>query len=136
MLTVPRGVRVFVATTPLDMRGGFDAMAGRVRRLGLDPVDGSLYLFLSRRRTLVAVVWFDGSGWCLFRKRLERGTFELPTVAPDVDRVAVDGRVLASILDGIDLRAPRRNWYDRDRARPSGASPISSSQPIDRVAPP
>lgn len=42
MLSLPRHIRVFVATAPLDMRGSFDAMAGRVRRLGLEPVDGAL----------------------------------------------------------------------------------------------
>jgi len=119
MLSLPPGVRVFVATTPLDMRGSFDAMAGRVRRLGLEPTDGSLYLFYSRRRTLVAVLYFDGTGWCLFRKRLEVGTFQLPEVPDGVDRLAVDGRVLASILDGIDLRAPCRRWYGREHARAS-----------------
>lgn len=119
MLSVPRNVRVFVAMGPFDMRGSFDAMAGRVRRLGLEPVDGNLYVFFSKRRTLAAVLYFDGSGWCLFRKRLEVGTFELPAVPPGADRIAVDGRVLASILDGIDLRAPRRRWYARAGAAPN-----------------
>ena len=66
MLSLPTGVRVFVATEPLDMRGSFDAMAGRIRRLGLDPVDGALYVFFSRRRTMLAILSFDGSGFCLF----------------------------------------------------------------------
>ena len=114
MLSLPRHIRVFVATAPLDMRGSFDAMAGRVRRLGLEPVDGALYVFFSRSRTMAAILHFDGSGWCLFCKRLSQGTFELPAIPAGADRVAVDGRVLASILDGIDLRAPRRRWYDRD----------------------
>jgi len=112
VLTLPRHVRVFVATEPFDMRGSFDAMAGRVRRLGLEPIDGNLYVFFSRRRTLAGVLYFDGTGWCLFRKRLEAGTFQLPPVPPGRDRVAVDGRVLAAILEGIDLRAPRRRWYE------------------------
>jgi transposase len=111
VLSLPRNVRVFVATAPLDMRGSFDAMAGRVRGLGLEPVDGGLYVFFSKRRTLVAILHFDGSGWCSYRKRLERGTFELPPIPSGADRVAIDGRLLASILDGIDLRAPRRRWY-------------------------
>ena len=114
MLSLPRTARVFVATEPLDMRGSFDAMAGRVRRLGLEPVDGGLYVFFSRRRTLVAVLHFDGSGWCCFKKRLEVGTFQLPAIPAGADRVAVDGRALASILDGIDLRAPQRRWYHRE----------------------
>jgi transposase len=111
VLTLPRHVRVFVATEPFNMRGSFDAMAGGVRRLGLEPVDGNLYLFFSRRRTLAAVLYFDGTGWCTFRKRLETGTFQLPAAPPGCNRVAVDGRVLAAILEGLDLRAPRRTWY-------------------------
>lgn len=112
MLTLPRHVRVFVATEPFNMRGSFDAMAGQVRRLGLEPVDGNLYVFLSRRRALAAVLYFDGTGWCAFRKRVETGTFQLPHIPPGRDRVAVDGRVLAAMLEGIDLRAPRRRWYE------------------------
>lgn len=52
MLTFSPTVRVFVAVEPLDMRGSFDSLAGAVRRLGLDPVDGHLYLFLNKRRRL------------------------------------------------------------------------------------
>jgi transposase len=65
VLTVSSGVRVFVVVAPADMRGSFDALAGTVRRLGLDPVDGHLYLFLNKRRRLAKALWFDGSGWCL-----------------------------------------------------------------------
>ena len=61
MLSLPPTVRVFVAVAPLDMRGSFDALAGAVRRLGLDPVDGHLYLFLNKRRRLAKALWFDGS---------------------------------------------------------------------------
>ena len=136
MLTVPRGVRVFVAVAPLDMRGGLDAMAGRVRRLGLEPIDGGLFVFLSRNRAMAAVFWFDGSGWCCLRKRLVKGTFELPAFAEGVDRVDIDGRVLTSLLEGIDLSAPRRRWYDRDRIAAGGASTIASARPIDRGSPP
>ena len=52
VLSLPPTVRVFVAVDPLDMRGSFDALAGAVRRLGLDPVDGQLYLFLNKRRRI------------------------------------------------------------------------------------
>lgn len=118
-MSVPRHVRIFVATEPLDMRGSFDAMAGRVRRLGLEPVDGGLFVFFSKRRTMIAILQFDGSGWCSYRKRLEKGTFEIPPIPAGADRIAIDGRLLASILDGIDLRAPRRRWYTHVGARGS-----------------
>ena len=113
MLSLGRGTRVFVAIEPADMRGSFDALAGAVRRLGLEPSDGHIYLFLNRRRRLCKAVWFDGSGWCCFSKRLCRGTFELPEVEPGQDRVAVDAVTLASLLEGIDLQARRRGWYRR-----------------------
>lgn len=111
MLNPGPTTRVFVAVDPVDMRGSFDALAGAVRRLGLQPLDGHLYLFLNRARRLCKVIWFDGSGWCLFSKRLSRGTFELPPVPDGTDRVAVDGATLASLLQGIALTARRRRWY-------------------------
>jgi transposase len=115
MLTLPPTVRVFVAVAPLDMRGSFDAIAGAVRRLGLDPVDGHLYLFLNKRRRLAKALWFDGSGWCLLAKRLEAGSFQLPPVDGDKAQVAIDGSAFASLLAGIDFTAARRGWYRRPR---------------------
>ena len=116
MLSLAPGVRVYVGVEPVDMRGSFDALAGAARRLGLEPVDGQLYLFFNRRRRLCKMVWFDGSGWCLFSKRLERGSFELPQVADGVERVVVDAATLAQLLEGIELAAPRRRWYRRQAA--------------------
>jgi transposase len=85
VLTLPPTVRVFVAVEPIDMRGSFDALAGAVRRLGLDPVDGHLYLFLNKRRRIAKALWFDGSGWCVLGKRLESGSFQLPPAGRDAN---------------------------------------------------
>ena len=92
MLSLPLTVRVFVAVEPIDMRGSFDALAGAVRRLGLDPVDGHLYLFL---------------------KRLEAGSFQLPAIETADTRVQIDGATFASLLAGIDFTAARRGWFRR-----------------------
>jgi transposase len=115
MLTLPPSVRVFIAAEPVDMRGSFDALAGAVRRLGLDPLDGHLHVFLSKNRRLAKVIYFDRSGWCIFAKRLERGTFQLPSpeVLAGQTRVQIDAATLAAFLQGLDLRAPRRKWYQR-----------------------
>lgn len=96
MLSLPPTVRVFVAVAPLDMRGSFDALAGAVRGLGLDPVDGHVYLFLNKRRRLAKALWFDGSGWCILAKRLEAGSFQLPPFDGDTPQVAIDGAMLSS----------------------------------------
>lgn len=113
MLSLPPTVRVFVATEPVDMRGSFDSLAGATRRLGLDPVDGHLYLFMNRRRRLAKVLWFDGSGWCLLAKRLERGSYQLPALHDDAGQVSIDGATFASLLAGIDFTASRDGWYRR-----------------------
>jgi transposase len=115
MLSLPPSGRVFVAVEPIDMRGSFDAIAGAVRRLGLDPVDGHLYLFLNKRRRLAKSLWFDGSGWCLLAKRLEAGSFQLPPLDGDKPLVVIDGSTFASLLAGIDFTAARRGWYRRPR---------------------
>lgn len=111
MLSPGPNTRVFVALEPVDMRGSFDALAGHVRRVNADPLDGHLYLFVNRRRNLLRALWFDRDGWALFAKRLERGTFELPSAAPGARTLAVDPAQLAMILQGIDLRARRRPRY-------------------------
>lgn len=115
MLSLPPTVRVFVAVAPLDMRGSFDALAGAVRRLGLDPVDGHLYLFFNKRRRLAKALWFDGSGWCVLAKRLEAGSFQLPPPDGDKPKMSIDGSAFASLLAGIDFTAARRGWYRRPR---------------------
>jgi len=123
VLSWPSTVRVFVVVAPLNMHGSFDALAGAVRRLGLDPVDGHVYLFLNRRRRIAKALWFDGSGWCVLAKRLEAGTFQLPALTGDERQVQIEPTALSSLLAGIDYTAARRGWYRRpqrgiDEARP------------------
>lgn len=117
MLSFSPAVRVFVVVTPLDMRGSFDALAGAVRRLELDPTDGHLYLFLNKRRRIAKALWFDGSGWCVLAKRLESGSFQLPAFQAADARVQIDGATFASLLAGLDFTAARRGWYRRDPGR-------------------
>jgi transposase len=115
MLTLPSSVRVFLAVTPVDMRGSFDALAGQVRRMALNPQDGHLYVFTNARKTLMKILFFDRSGWCIFSKRLELGTFQIPAVAEGQQQLKIDPAVLGLILEGVDLsRAPRRRRYGQN----------------------
>lgn len=76
MIGSTRVIRVFAYTQPVDMRKGFDALFGLVRSvLGRDPMSGDLYLFVSRDRQRAKVLLWDGTGLCLYAKRLERGRF-------------------------------------------------------------
>ena len=112
-MSLTPSVRVFVAADPVDMRGSFYALAGAVRHLGFDPLDGHLYVFMNRKRQLAKVLWFDRSGWCVLSKRLERGTFQLPDIPVGARQVRVDTATLTSLLAGIDFTAARGRWYRR-----------------------
>jgi transposase len=102
---VPTGVSIFVATMPVDLRGGFDRLSGIVTEaLRGDPRGTSLYVFVNKRRTRVKVLFYDRTGHCLLYKRLDRGTFRLPTViAPGSASVDISAEELALLLQGIDL---------------------------------
>ena len=111
MLNLPPTVRIFLALDPVDLRGSFDALAVHTRKHGGDPLDGHLYVFLDARRTLMKIPWFDRNGFVVYAKRLERGTFQVPEPRDDTRGVVVDAAVLAMILEGMDMRAPRRLRY-------------------------
>ena len=75
---IPRGVEVYVALDPVDMRWGFDRLCGAVvERLGRQARSGALFVFFGRRRTSVKVLFADRTGVCVFYKRLDTGTFRI-----------------------------------------------------------
>ena len=76
MIGVTSQVRIYGWCEPADMLRGFEGLSGMVRNeLGHDPLDGSLFLFVNRRRTHTKILHLDGTGLCVFAKRLERGRF-------------------------------------------------------------
>jgi transposase len=105
---IPHGVEVFIGVEPIDLRWGFDRLAGLVsERLGRPPRSGALFVFRGRRGDAIKALFFDGSGLCIFYKRLDRGTFRWPdALAPDATSVVVDERALEALLDGIEVEAP------------------------------
>lgn len=113
---IPAGVQVFVALEPVDLRFGFERLAGWVREhVGYDARSGALFVFVGRRRTTLKIAFADGSGVCLFWKKLDRGTFALPEVpAAGAAHVEVDEATFEALLDGLAVAptavavAPRR----------------------------
>lgn len=76
MIGLSSRTQVYAYCLPVDMRKGFEGLSALVReQLGRDPLDGALYLFTNRRRTRAKVLCFDGSGLCVYSKRLERERF-------------------------------------------------------------
>jgi len=69
-------VPVYAYCRPADLRAGFEGLSALVRlELGRDPISGALYLFTNRRRSRAKVLHFDGTGLCVYAKRLEKGNF-------------------------------------------------------------
>lgn len=103
MLTLPPSVRVFVAQGPTDMRKSFDGLAEVAKRVvGEDPLSGHLFVFINRRADRVKILYWDRTGYCLFYKRLETGTFE------SAGRREIEMDELVMLLEGIELRGYRR----------------------------
>lgn len=105
MIGSTRNLRVWAYPAPADLRKGFDGLYGLVvSELGRDPLSGDCFLFTNRVRTCAKVLVWDGTGLCIYQKRLERGRF-----APLWERAAPDGAVeltmseLALYLEGSRL---------------------------------
>jgi transposase len=104
---IPHGVEVFVGIDPIDLRWGFDRLAGLVaEKLLRDARSGALFVFFGKRKSALKVLFFDGSGLCMFYKRLDRGTFRIPTAADGAQVLTIEERVLDDLLDGIVLETP------------------------------
>jgi transposase len=121
MLTIPSTVAIYLYAKPADMRKGFDGLSGIVRsEFGADPLDGSLFLFVNRRRDRIKMLHWDGTGFWLYYKRLEAGTFEV--TASDGPYVKIDSTQLAMLLGGISLaHVKRRKRYVRPEGPKVGA---------------
>ncbi|MDP2959446.1 MAG: IS66 family insertion sequence element accessory protein TnpB [Longimicrobiales bacterium] len=115
MLTLPSSVRIYVAAEAVDLRRGFDGLAAATRSvMGADPMSGHVFVFLNRRRNRIKLLVWDRTGWVVLYKRLERGTFRVPTEPePGLRHVEVDAGELGLMLEGLDLRGarPRGRWY-------------------------
>jgi transposase len=102
---IPSGVEVYVASTPVDFRKGPLSLMALVRDGGVDPFNGALYVFRSKRADRVKIVWWDGGGICLFAKTLEKEQFCWPRIAPAT--VRLNYAQLLALVDGMDWKKVR-----------------------------
>ena len=110
-------VRIFLCTTPTSMNWSFDRLMARAEEVfAQDPTCGHLFLFLNRGRDRIKILFWDRDGFCIFYKRLERGTFQLLTTASETEGIELEYSQLVRLLGGLDLRTGRR----RRRYRRSG----------------
>ena len=109
MLSIAPPPTILLHTAPTDMRKSFDGLTGLIRgTFGSDPADGSLFLFINKRRDRIKALWWDGDGFVLWYKRLEQGTFEMAAAPEGENRVRIDATQLAMILGGVTLENVKR----------------------------
>ena len=109
---LPPSVKVHLALGFIDMRKGIDGLAMLVQGvLQQDPFTGHLFVFRGRTRAnLIKIIYWDGTGFCLFTKRLEHGVFLWPpSVKPD-ETLSLTSAQLSLLIEGVDWRAPEQRW--------------------------
>lgn len=103
MIQLAPGTRVYLACQPTDMRKGFDGLAAQVKAvLRVDPFKGQVFVFRSKRGDYVKILHWDGSGLCLFAKRLEQGRFVWPPIMDESYQLSA--AQLGLLLEGMDWR--------------------------------
>ena len=101
MIAVGGGARVLIATRPVDFRKGMDGLAALVKEhLRGDPFSGTIFVFRAKRADRVKLIVWDGTGLCLFAKRLEQGTFRWPRIEDGTMRLT--SSQLAALIEGLD----------------------------------
>ena len=111
MTLLPPGAKVHLALGYTDMRKGIDGLAMLVQGvLRRDPFSGHLFVFRGRKANLIKIVFWDGTGFCLFTKRLEHGVFLWPPNVEAGETFSLSSVQLSSLIDGVDWRAPEQRW--------------------------
>ena len=116
MIHLPASVRVYLCLTPCDMRKSFDSLQALVREhLEWDAFAGHLFVFSSRRKDRVKILYWDRDGFAIWSKRLEEGTYAVPFGdAGGEHGREITAQELGALLSGIDLStAKRRRRYQR-----------------------
>ena len=100
MLALSIRPKVFVCCVATDMRCSFRGLISRTKLIiHEDPLSGYLFVFFNRRKDYVKILYWDESGYCIWSKRLEKGTFEIP------NSKEIDVKKLMLILEGISLKS-------------------------------
>jgi len=109
MFALTQSHSYYMYRQPADMRKGFDGLSGLVRNeMDRDPEDGSVYLFVNRKRDRLKILLWSAGGFVLYYKRLESGTYELPSSISSDEILHINWETLVLMVRGIRLEKIRR----------------------------
>lgn len=117
MLSFPGSLKVFVALESCDMRAGANTLEALVsQHLKEEARSGALFVFTNKRRRLLKIIYWDGTGLWLLSKRLEQGAFSWPAPSESGQvKLKLTPEAFSMLTDGIELRgAKMRPWYERE----------------------
>lgn len=105
MLHLSASCQYYLYTGVADMRKGFDGLCGITQsQMALDALSGAVFIFINRRRTQVKLLLWEGDGFALYHKRLEKGTYEQPLISGSSTSITLDAQQLQFILQGVSLK--------------------------------
>lgn len=105
MLHLSASCNYYLYSGHTDMRKGFDSLSGIVKsQMSMDALSGSVFIFMNRRRTHIKLLLWEGDGFAIYYKRLEKGTYELPADPINLSAMSIDARQLQFILQGVSLK--------------------------------
>ena len=128
MIALTPQIRVFLYRLPTDMRKSFNGLVALTESaLKQDPLSGSLFVFVNRRRDRIKILYWGQSGFCIWYQQLQKGTYQLPAggALEELETIEVTRSQLSLILDGIDLSSARQRMRFqlpkelRDREEPA-----------------
>ncbi len=106
LLSLPSSLRYYLYNGTTDMRKSYNGLAIVVRsELGCSPLNGDVFIFLNKHRNQVKLLLWEGDGFGIYQKRLEKGSFELPKQGADGPGMTLTHQQLHFILQGVDLKS-------------------------------
>lgn len=112
MFTLGSTLTFQLYSNPTDMRKSFDGLCGLVQnQLGQSPANGDVYVFINKRRNKIKLLHWGGSGFVLYYKRLESGTFEHPEYDIETGSYQLNYSQMVMLVDGISIKNMERKKH-------------------------
>jgi transposase len=109
MFSISKAYRYFMYSRRADMRKGFNGLCGLVRNEFLqNPLSGDVFIFINRPRNRIKLLHWQGDGFAIYYKRLEKGTYEMPEIKTDSASIELDAQQLLLIMEGISLLSVKK----------------------------
>jgi transposase len=121
MLHLSASCRYYVCCAATDMRKGFDSLSGIITsQMKADALSKAVFIFFNKKHNQVKLLLWEGDGFALYYKRLEKGTYELPVCTADTTSLSITNEQLQLILQGISLKSIHRRKRYQHTAQNSG----------------